>query len=95
MFAHVVVSGVVEHVVSVAGAEQIEEVQPALRGRVRNQVNHSLPICVQNPFFPACRAPVSSTLTHGDISSPGTQNILGFGDEAFVVLVQQTNQLPL
>ena len=38
--------------------------------RVRNQVNHSLPICVQNPFFPAWRAPVSSTVTHDDVSSP-------------------------
>ena len=37
---------------------------------MRKQVNHSLPICVQNPFFPPWRAPVSSTLTQGEVSRP-------------------------
>src|SRR5258708_25226773 len=32
LVSHVVVSGVVEHGVNLTGAEQIEEVQPALRG---------------------------------------------------------------
>lgn len=38
--------------------------------RVPNQVNQSLPICVQNPSLPACRAPVSPTDTNSEISSP-------------------------
>jgi hypothetical protein len=33
-----------------------------LLARVPNQVKLSLPICVQKPLLPACRAPVSSTV---------------------------------
>lgn len=38
--------------------------------RVPNQVKRSLPICVQKPFLALCRAPVSSTDTQDDVSSP-------------------------
>ena len=53
-----------------AGTQQIKEVQPALRRAVPNQVNQSLPICVQKPFLPAWRAPVSSTETNGEVCNP-------------------------
>jgi len=33
--------------------------------REPNQVKRSLPICVQKPVLALCRAPVSSTDTHG------------------------------
>jgi hypothetical protein len=39
------VTDIVEHIVRVAGTEQIEEVQPALRGTGAEPL--------QNPFFPA------------------------------------------
>jgi hypothetical protein len=53
MFLHVAVSRIVEHVIGMAGAQQIKEVPPLFDDRVPNQVNQSLPICVQNPFLPA------------------------------------------
>ena len=93
--SHVVVSVVVEHVVSVTGAEQIEEVQPALR-RPRTKPGE--------PFVADLRAKaVLPRVTRTGIvrADPGrcfqsrAQNIPGFDDEALVVFVQQADQLPL
>ena len=41
-----------------------------LENLVPNQVNQSLLIWVQKPFLPAWRAPVSSTDTNREVSSP-------------------------
>ena len=64
--------------------------------RVPNQVNQSLPICVQKPFFPAWRAAqVSSTETYGDVSKPARKTSWGFGCEVLLPIRQQTLQLAL
>ena len=60
----------VDDIVCVPGAQQSEEVQPALLVRVANQAKSSLPIRVQKPFWPAWRAPVSSTETQAAVCRP-------------------------
>ena len=76
--AHVIECRGVQHEVGMAGTQQIEEVQPALRwpgaepepAPAKAGVNRSLPICVQKPFLTLCRAPVSSTDIQGDVRNP-------------------------
>ena len=68
--AHVVHCRLIDHIVAVSGAQQVEEVQSFLEARVPNQVKLSLPICVQKPFLPACRAPVSSTVIQAAVCRP-------------------------
>jgi hypothetical protein len=70
MLSHVAVGRLIQHVIGVARARQVEEFSRLFDDRVPNQVNQSLPICVQKPFLPAWRAPVSSTDTYADVSSP-------------------------
>jgi hypothetical protein len=95
LLSHVVVSGVVEHVVSVPRAEQIEEVQPALRGP---RAEPGEPLIADLRAKPVLPGMTRAGVVHADPGrcfQPRTQNILGFGDEPIVVFVQQTNQLPL
>ena len=95
MVSHVVVGRVVENIVGVSGAQQIEEVQPALRGPRAKP---------GEPFIADLRAkPVLPGMTRTGVvdADPGrcfqsrAQNILGFGNEPLVLVVQQANQLSL
>ena len=57
---------------------------------VPNQVNQALPIWVQKPFLPLCRAPVSSTVIHAALVY-----VAGFVQEVLLAGDQQSNDLPL
>ena len=49
---------------------------------VPNQVKWSLPICVQTPLTPLCRAPVSSTVTQAAVAQAGAQHIASLVDKS-------------
>src|SRR5450631_1835736 len=95
LVSHVVVSGVIEYVIGVSGAQQIEEVQSALRGPRAKPGEPFIADLRAKPVLPGM---TRTSVVHAD---PGrclqsrAQNILGFGDEPLMVLVQQANQLSL
>ena len=59
----------IDHVVGVA--QQVQEVQPALRRP--GQAKRSLPMCVVYSLAPAWRAPVSSTVTQAAVANPASR----------------------
>jgi len=61
----------IDHVIGMAGAQQVQEVQPALRGS--GQAKRSLPMCVVYSLAPAWRAAVSSTVTQAALASPASR----------------------
>src|ERR1700688_3069614 len=69
-FAHIGECRGIDDVIAMAGAQQGEEVEAALRPGGANQVKCSLPIWVQKPFFAWWRAPVSSTVIQAALVSP-------------------------
>src|SRR5208282_6577002 len=81
LVSHVVVSGVIEHVVSMPGTEQVEEVHSALRGP---RAEPSEPLIADLRAKPVLPAMPRAGVVHAD---PGrcfqsrAQDILGFGDE--------------
>ena len=95
LVSHVVVSGVVEHVVSVAGAEQIEEVQPALRGPRAEPGEPLIADLRAKPVLPGMPRAGVVNCDPGRCFQPRAQNLVGFGDQPLMVFIQQANQLPL
>jgi hypothetical protein len=89
LVSHVVVSVVVEHVVSVAGAEQVEEVQPALR---RPRAEPGKPLIADlrakavRRFMP--RAGVVHRYPRRRLQS-GAQHVPRFGHEVILLVGQQ------
>ena len=78
-----------------SGTQQIKEIHAALRGPSSEP---------GKPFIADLRAEAvlpgmaRAGVVHADPGrclQPRTQNILGFGDQRLVVLIQQANQLPL
>ena len=95
MLPHMTVSRVIEHVICMTGAEQIEKIQPALRepgAEPREPVIADL--CAKAVLPRMTRAGVVHRYKRRCLKS-GTQNILSLGDEAILFVRQQTLQLPL
>jgi hypothetical protein len=68
--SHIGESLTVDHVVTMAGAQQLQEIEPAFRTGRAKPSEAVLPIWVQLPFTALCRAPVSSTVIKAAVSSP-------------------------
>jgi len=95
MLAHIGIRRVIEHVIGMPGAEQVEEIQPALRGPRAEPGEPLVADLCAKPVLPgmACTGIVDAD--PGRCFQPRAQDIPGFGDQPLMVFVQQPNQLPL
>ena len=95
MLAHVVQGRVVDHIVGVAGAQQVEEVQPALAAR-RAEPGE---VVVADLRADAVGAAVARTgVVHGDPVrrlQPGAQHLAGLRQEVVLPVDQQAHDLAL
>jgi hypothetical protein len=93
MFAHIGQGGIVDHVIGVPGAQQVEEVQSALASR------RAEPVVVANLRADAVGAFVAGTsVVHCDPTGrlqTRAQHITCFGQECILVGDQHTHDLPL
>ena len=86
----------IDHVVLVAGAQQLEEILAALGAHpqelenvVAKKVKRSSPIWVVTPFLLRCRAPVSSTVIQGALSKPARSTASASSEKAATLLVRR------
>ena len=95
VLTHVVQRRLVDDVVGVTGAQQVEEVQPALAAGRAEPGELSLPICVHTALAPRWRAPVSSTVIQPHVCSPARSTSRIFRQEVVLPVDQQAHHLPL
>ena len=93
MLSHVAIGRVVEHVIAMTGAQQIEKIQPALR---RAEAESAESVIVNLRTKAVLRLMPCTGIVHRDIGrclQPGAQNIPCFGNEIILFVGQQTLQL--
>ena len=95
MFAHIGVGCVIQCVIGMTGAEQIEAVQPVLRGPRAEPGKPLIADLRTKPVLPGMARAGIINADPGRRLQPRAQNSLGLGNEVSVVLVRQANQLPL
>src|ERR1700722_16519230 len=95
MLAHVIVGRVIEHVVGMAGTQEIKEVQPALR---RAGAEPGEPVIADLSAETVLAGVARASVVDRDKwrgLQPGAQNVLCFADEIHVFVGQQALELTL
>ena len=95
VLSHIAISRLVENVIGVTGAQQVEEIQPAFRCAGREPGE---PVIADLRAKPVLAGMPRAGVIDGEIRrclQPGAQNVLGFSHEIRLPISQQALQLAL